>query len=246
MTAALSLDGIVKRYGTRAVIDGVSLEIAPGETLGLLGPNGAGKTTLLKIIAGLCAPSAGTAHIFGADALCCRKAVNARVGLVPQGNNLEREFTVREALISYAKLFGVRNCAARLTEVTGALRMESWLERKVDRLSGGMARRAMIARALLPRPDLLLLDEPSVGLDPDVRREIWSVVRQLQTEGVTLILTTHYMDEADALCDRIALLKGGRVLRTATAAALKAEAAVEGREATLEEAFLQLLRKGGA
>lgn len=245
MTAALSLGGVGKRYGEKMALDGVSLEIAPGETMGLLGPNGAGKTTLLKVIAGLCAPSAGTARIFGADALRGRKAVNARVGLVPQENNMEREFTVWEALSSYAKLFGVPDSGARVAEVAEALRMEAWLGRKVSRLSGGMARLAMIARALLPRPSLLLLDEPSVGLDPDVRREIWRVVRQLQAEGVTVILTTHYMEEAEALCDRIALLRRGRLLRVATAAALKAEAARGAqRETTLEEAFLRLLQEG--
>lgn len=244
MTAALSLRGVVKHYGEKTVLNDISLEIQPGEVVGLLGPNGAGKTTLLKLIAGLCAPSSGAMEIFGTDALRQRNAINAAIGFVPQDSNMEREFTVQEALLSYAKLFGVRDEEARVAEVTTDLRMETWLSRKIDRLSGGMARRALIARALLPRPSLLLLDEPSVGLDPDMRQEIWQVVRQLKAAGKTVVITTHYMEEAEALCDRIALLKSGCLLRLDTVSSLKMEARCgTDDKMTLEKAFLQLIGK---
>lgn len=241
---ALVLDGIEKRYGETIVLRRVSFGIETGEIVGLLGPNGAGKTTLLKTIAGLSRPTAGRLEIFSENALGGRKGLNARIGLVPQENNMEREFTVGEALLTYAKLFGLRRARARVADAIGALGIEAWKDRKVDRLSGGMARRVLIARAMLAEPDLLLLDEPSVGLDPDMRQEIWRAVRGLKSAGKTVVITTHYMEEAEALCDRVAILRQGELLFMDTAEALKEKA---GGADTLEAAFLRLTgRKEGA
>lgn len=240
--AILCLADVVKQYDGRTVLDRVSLQIRAGEIVGLLGPNGAGKTTLLKVMAGLSMPTAGRVEILGADVLRCRDGVNGRIGFVPQENNMEREFTVREGLLSYAKLFGVKEPTGRVNDIIARFQLRDWQARKIDRLSGGMARRVLIARAALPQPDILLLDEPSVGLDPDVRQEIWQVVRQLKKDGKTIVMTTHYMDEAQALCDRVALLKEGRLLLLDTVEALKKKAMDSSRrEVTLEMAFLRLL-----
>lgn len=240
--AVLRLEDIVKQYDGRTVLNHISLQIEKGEIVGLLGPNGAGKTTLLKVIAGLSAPASGRVEILGADVLRCRDSINGRIGLVPQDNNMEREFTVREGLLSYAKLFGIKNPTARVNDIIDAFQLRDWQDRKIDLLSGGMARRALIARAILPQPEILLLDEPSVGLDPDMRQEIWQVVRNLRGEGKTIVMTTHYMEEAEALCDRVALLKAGRLLLLDTVEALKEKALGSShKEVTLETAFLRLI-----
>lgn len=245
--AVLSLADIVKVYGRKTVLNQVSLQIGKGEIVGLLGPNGAGKTTLLKVIAGLSIPTSGRMEILGTDVLRCRNGINGRIGFVPQDNNMEREFTVREGLLSYAKLFGVKNPEARVAVVVDAFHLGDWQGRKIDLLSGGMARRALIARAVLPQPEILLLDEPSVGLDPDMRQEIWQVVRQLKRDGKTIVMTTHYMEEAEALCDRVALLKDGRLLLMDTVAALKEKADGNShKEESLETAFLRLVGRAEA
>lgn len=244
MTAALELNSVVKRYGEKEAIRGLSLRVEQGETLGLLGPNGAGKTTLLKMTAGLCQPTEGAVRIFGANMQACRKAVSGQIGYVPQDSNLEREFTVREALVSYAKLFGVADYENRVKSL--APRMP-WLQQRVETLSGGMARLALIARALLADPPLLLLDEPSVGLDPDMRQEIWNVIHTLKTQGKTVILTTHYMEEAETLCDRIALMKCGQLIQLGTPEELKkAACGAKAQTVTLEKAFLRLIEESGA
>lgn len=246
---ALRLENIQKSYAGKRVLHAVSFDVPEGEVVGLLGPNGAGKTTLLKLIAGLSAPDQGHVEIFGVDARRNRKRLSAAVGLVPQENTLERELTVREALELYAKLYGVKAPKERVAGLIAEFQMESWQDSGIDHLSGGMARRALIARALLPNPRLLLLDEPSVGLDPDVRQEIWQVIRRLKTKGKTVVITTHYMDEAEALCDRVALLRGGRLLCVDTADGLKRRADLigPGREnATLEAAFLRLIQRESA
>ena len=239
---ALVIDGITKIYNGKKVLDNVSLEVKQGEILGLLGPNGAGKTTLMKIVSGLSIATTGNVEIFGTDKKQAdKKALMSRIGIVPQGNNLEREATVKEALILYAKLFKVQNAKEKVDELIKEFDMESWQDTKTWYLSGGMARKTMIVRALIPEPELLLLDEPSVGLDPDVRRDVWSIIEKLKNLGKTAILTTHYMEEADFLCDRIALLKAGRILCVDTAEALK-KLVGHGEQVTLEDAFLSLIK----
>jgi ABC-type multidrug transport system ATPase subunit len=229
------------------VVDQVSLHVNKGEIFGLLGPNGAGKTTLMKLIAGLSRPSTGSLELLDGGVIQDRVECRRFVGLVPQESNLERELTVEEALLVYARLFGVGQPRQRVAQVMAEFDLISMRAKKVSLLSGGMARRALIARILLPEPRLLLLDEPTVGLDPDVRQDIWQLVRSLAAAGKTIFMTTHYMDEAEQLCHRIALLKSGKIVATGTPEMLKALAANGiGQQTTLETAFLQLIREESA
>lgn len=228
---------ITKCYSGRQVLEDVNFTIPAGEIIGLLGPNGAGKTTLLKIAAGLSVPATGKVIIKSSAGGCYSpREYCAKMAFVPQDNNLEKEFTVTEALLSYAKLFGIVKPRERVKNLMVQFKMTAWCDRSVTKLSGGMVRRAMIARALLPEPNLILLDEPSVGLDPDMRREIWHIIKDLRKTGTTIILTTHYMDEAEMLCDRIAFLKAGRLLAFTDPSALTKTATAT----TLEDAFLRL------
>ncbi|WP_231473832.1 ABC transporter ATP-binding protein [Selenomonas sp. ND2010] len=178
------------RHG-QAILYNVSLQIKTGEVLGLLGPNGAGKTTLIRLLAGLARPDSGRIRVFGEDA--SRRSVTFRslIGLVPQENTLESELTIEQSMLCTAKLYGIVDARARMEEVCQQFQIGSWRKKYPVKLSGGMKRRAMIARAMLSRPEFLLLDEPSVGLDPDMRQEIWQAVRKLQAMGKTVLLTTH-------------------------------------------------------
>ena len=238
----LELKHINKSYKEKQVLHDISLSVAPGEILGLLGPNGAGKTTMMKIISGLTLPDSGSIEIIGVDAIKQRAKIKADLGYVMQENNMEREFTVREALYSYAKLYKVPDPKKAVAQKIEQFDMGEWQDRKIDKLSGGMARKAMIARALLAKPELLLMDEPSVGLDPDVRLDIWEEIKKLRSHGISIIITTHYMEEAEQLCDRIAILKGGRLLAVDTVENLKHIMAKDGDEnLTLEKAFLRFI-----
>lgn len=241
----LRLDHVSKKYQGRTVVDRVSLSVVSGEVFGLVGPNGAGKTTLMKMIAGLSQPSSGHLAVFNQDGTVGRAAVKHLIGWVPQDNNLEREFTVKEALTLYARLFAVEHVTLRVKQLMAEFHLENIAETNIHVLSGGMARRVLIARAMLPEPQMLLLDEPTVGLDPDVRQDIWQLIRSLAVQGKTIFMTTHYMDEAEQLCDRLALLKAGKILMTETPAKIKilAEGAND-PSFTLEKAFLRLIRRG--
>ena len=241
---ALALHNVCKRYGDQTVLDQISLKVTSGEIFGLLGPNGAGKTTLMKLIAGLSLPDSGHVEVLGAGSARDRLPFKRLVGLVPQESNLERELTVEEALLVYARLFGVECPQKRTTQVMDEFNLMPLRAKKAGLLSGGMARRAMIARVLLPDPRLLLLDEPTVGLDPDVRQDIWQIIQNLASAGKTIFMTTHYMDEAERLCHQIALLKSGKIVVTGTPDTLKNLATTTaGAQATLEKAFLQLTRE---
>ncbi|CUH97700.1 hypothetical protein P22_3835 [Propionispora sp. 2/2-37] len=241
----LRMENISKIYQGKSVLDNVSLSVNAGEVFGLVGPNGAGKTTLMKIIAGLSRPLSGRLSILGRDGLAARAAVKQQIGWVPQENNLERELTVREALTLYAWLFGVPAVKLRVKQIMKEFNLEDIGGRNIGMLSGGMARRVLIARAMLPEPQMLLLDEPTVGLDPDVRQDIWEMIRDLSGKGKTIFMTTHYMDEAEQLCNRLALLKAGRLLLTGTPEKIKNMAEGNGDpKFTLEKAFLRLIRRG--
>ncbi len=243
----LGLRQVSKQYGKDTVVDQVSLKVGKGEIFGLLGPNGAGKTTLIKMIAGLSRPDAGSLDFFAEGKAVPMLERKRFIGLVPQESNLERELTVEESLLLYARLFAVAYPRRRVEELMEEFNLIDIRNKKVGLLSGGMARRALIARVLLPQPQLLLLDEPTVGLDPDVRQDIWQIVRNLAAAGKTILMTTHYMDEAEVLCHRIALLKSGRVAVTGTPETLKALAANKTEsQITLETAFLQLIREESA
>lgn len=242
--AALELNRICKYYQDKTVVDHLSLTVNSGEIFGLVGPNGAGKTTLMKIIAGLSRPAAGTVRVFGRDAGREHADIKPLIGWVPQDNNLERELTVEEALSLYARLYAVPESKMRVRQVMAAFNLEEFGKKEIGVLSGGMARRVLIARAVLPEPAMLLLDEPTVGLDPDVRQDIWQLIRRLASDEKTIFMTTHYMDEAEQLCDRLALLKAGRVVASGTPVMLKQLADEAGdREITLEKAFLRLIRR---
>lgn len=242
--AALELNRICKYYQDKTIVDHLSLTVNSGEIFGLVGPNGAGKTTLMKIIAGLSRPAAGTVRVFGRDAVREHAAIKPLIGWVPQDNNLERELTVEEALSLYARLYAVPEGKMRVRQVMAAFNLEEFGEKEIGVLSGGMARRVLIARAVLPEPAMLMLDEPTVGLDPDVRQDIWQLIRRLASDEKTIFMTTHYMDEAEQLCDRLALLKAGRVVASGTPVMLKQLADEAGdREITLEKAFLRLIRR---
>lgn len=240
----LALEEISKQVKGKDILQKVSLNLQKGEILGLLGPNGAGKTTMMKIISGLSLPSAGQIKILGIDAIKERVKIKSQVGFVMQDNNMEREFTVKEALIYYARLYKVIDYRIAVEKIIEQFAMKSWQDRRIDKLSGGMARKAMIARALLVKPQILLLDEPSVGLDPDVRLEIWQEIYKLRQLGISIIITTHYMEEAEKLCDRIAILQEGKLKIVDTVNKLK-EIMTKSldEQITLEQAFLRFIGK---
>jgi lipooligosaccharide transport system ATP-binding protein len=210
----LSAQGLSKFYGTHEVVAGVSFAIAPGECFGLLGPNGAGKTTTLRLCLGLIEPDAGQIILAGRSVPPDGRAARAAVGIVPQFDNLDPDFTVEENLLVYARYFGLRERAVRprLPELLAFAGLEGRERAPIQSLSGGMKRRLTLARALVNDPEILFLDEPTTGLDPQARHLIWERLRQLVARGKTLLLTTHFMDEAERLCTRIAVMDQGRII----------------------------------
>jgi lipooligosaccharide transport system ATP-binding protein len=214
LTAAVSLAGLTKHYGDATVVDGLDLRIERGECFGLLGPNGAGKTTSLRLMLGQTPPSAGQIHVLGNPIPAGARAMHQRTGIVPQADNLDPDFTVAENLLTYGSYFGLspRAVQERLSELLAFAGLDERADAAIDGLSGGMRRRLTLARALVNNPDLLVLDEPTTGLDPQARQYIWERLHRLQADGQTLILTTHYMDEAERLCDRAAIIDGGRLV----------------------------------
>ena len=206
-------NGLIKRYGGEAVVDGVDLAIEQGECFGLLGPNGAGKTTTLRMVLGLIHPSGGRLNVLDHAIPQGARAMRARVGVVPQIDALDPDFSVRENLITWASYFGLERAAhARIDELIRFAELTGREHAGVGSLSGGMRQRLSLARALVNDPDMIVLDEPTTGLDPQARQHIWQRLRQLRDAGRTLILTTHYMEEAERLCDRLAVIDHGRVV----------------------------------
>jgi len=211
--AVIRAEGLRKRYADLTVVDGVDLTVAAGECFGLLGPNGAGKTTTLRILLGLTHPSEGMLRVLGHAVPEEARAMRARVGVVPQTDALDPDFTVRENLVTWASYFGLETgMDERIDRLMRFAALEGRARAPVTALSGGMRRRLTLARALINRPDLILLDEPTTGLDPQARQHIWQRLRHLRDDGVTLILTTHYMEEAERLCDRLAIIDHGRIV----------------------------------
>ena len=214
MNAVLSARDLRKSYGDHVVVDGLSLSIRSGECFGLLGPNGAGKTTTLRLMLGLIAPDAGELRLF--DHAVPRQARDARlrVGVVPQMDNLDPDFTVAENLLVYGRYFGISDAVieARLPELLEFANLTGKRDARVPTLSGGMKRRLTLARALVNDPEVIFLDEPTTGLDPQARHLIWQRLRELTARGKTLVLTTHYMDEAERLCHRLAVMDNGRII----------------------------------
>jgi lipooligosaccharide transport system ATP-binding protein len=211
---AVRARGLAKRYDGIVALDGVDFDVRAGECFGFLGPNGAGKTTTMKMIYGLAAVEVGTLEVLGRDIACERRAVKARLGVVPQEENLDRELTVRENLLVQAGYFGIRGEPAerRVAELLEFALLAGRADSMVRELSGGMRRRLLIARALVNQPQLVVLDEPTTGLDPQARHTAWQTLDRLRDRGVTLLLTTHYMEEAARLCDRLVIMDLGRIV----------------------------------
>jgi lipooligosaccharide transport system ATP-binding protein len=212
---AASAHNLVKRYGTRVAVDHISFEIVTGQCFGLLGPNGAGKSTTMRMLCCLTSRDEGQLEVLGRDPDREPRALKQRLGVVAQDINLDLELTVRENLLIYARYFALSRARARAQadELLEFVRLQERANEPVDSLSGGLQRRLQIARALVNDPDLVLLDEPTTGLDPQARHAVWERLRELRQRGVTIVLTTHYMDEAEQLCDRIVIMDEGRIIR---------------------------------
>jgi lipooligosaccharide transport system ATP-binding protein len=210
----LDVQHLIKSYGGRNVVDDVSFSVARGECFGLLGPNGAGKTTTLRCCLGLTAPDGGSIQLGDLPVPQAAREARYRVGVVPQYDNLDPDFTVTENLIVYGRYFGIpaREARARAPALLEYAGLADRGNSKIEALSGGMKRRLTLARALVNDPDILFLDEPTTALDPQARHLIWDALRRLAKQGKTLILTTHFMDEAERLCDRLCVMDVGRII----------------------------------
>jgi ABC-2 type transport system ATP-binding protein len=218
MEPAIRADGLRKSYGDVDALDGLTFEVDEGEFFGLLGPNGAGKTTFINILVGLVRKDGGTAEVFGFDVEDDYREARDRIGLAPQEFNVDRFFPIHEVLEHKAGYHGVPSEEAE-RRAEGALKtvgIYDKRETRFDWLSGGMKRRFLLARALVTEPDLLILDEPTAGVDVQLRRDLWGVIERLNAEGTTILLTTHYIEEAERLCDRVAIVDSGRVVEVAT------------------------------
>jgi lipooligosaccharide transport system ATP-binding protein len=213
---------LVKRYKDFAAVDGLDFEVAPGESFGLLGPNGAGKSTTMRMIGAVSSRTSGELEILGLDPDRYGPEIRSQLGVVPQSDNLDLELRARDNLIIYGRYFGLPRAAlgAKADELLAFAQLEDKAKAKVDDLSGGMKRRLTIARALINDPKVLLLDEPTTGLDPQARHILWDRLFRLKEQGTTLVLTTHYMDEAEQLCDRLIVVDKGRIMAEGSPAAL--------------------------
>jgi ABC-2 type transport system ATP-binding protein len=212
MTAAVEVQDVARRFGRVQALAGVSLSVAQGEFFGLLGPNGAGKTTLISIIAGLTRADEGTARVLGHDVVADFRAARRSLGVVPQELVFDPFFTVRETLEFQAGYFGLRKQGAWIDEILHHLDLTSKANANMRSLSGGMKRRVLVGQALVHKPPVIILDEPTAGVDVELRQSLWQFIRKLNRDGHTIILTTHYLEEAETLCSRIAMLKAGRVV----------------------------------
>jgi len=212
--AVVEASRLSKLYERRAVVDAIDLRVDRGECFGILGPNGAGKTTTLRMLIGTTPPSSGTLHVLGYPIPERARSMRRKIGVVPQGDNLDPDFTVTENLSVYGSYFEIPRsvCAERIPQLLAFAALESKAGAAIHTLSGGMRRRLILARALINQPDLLVLDEPTTGLDPQARQLIWQRLRSLLGQEKTLILTTHYMEEAERLCDRLVIMDHGRIL----------------------------------
>jgi lipooligosaccharide transport system ATP-binding protein len=210
--------GLTKRFGAFTAVDNIDFDVAPAEAFGFLGPNGAGKTSTMRMIGCVSPKSAGTLTVLGMDPARDGPRIRARIGVVPQQDSLDTELSVRENLVIYGRYFGLsyREAGRRADELLDFVQLTDRARSTVEPLSGGMKRRITIARSLINEPDLLLLDEPTTGLDPQARHQLWDRLYRLKQRGVTLVLTTHYMDEAEQLCDRLVVMDKARIAAEGT------------------------------
>jgi len=239
--AAISIVDLQKTYaGGKRALDGVSLEVPRGEIFGLLGPNGAGKSTLINILAGLVNKSGGRATIWGFDIDVHPRNAKVSIGIVPQEIVFDPFFTPSETLEIQAGLYGVPKGRRQTAELLRAMRLEDKANAYSRTLSGGMKRRLLVAKAMVHSPPILVLDEPTAGVDIELRQQLWSYVRELNTRGVTIVLTTHYLEEAENLCDRIAIINHGRLIANETTRTLVGMAQEKAVEVTVDRDVLKL------
>lgn len=212
MSAAIEVRQVSKRFGSVQALDCIDLEVGKGEFFGLLGPNGAGKTTLINILAGLTRATSGSARVMGYDVASDYRAARRALGVVPQELVFDPFFTVRETLKIQSGYFGIRDNGPWIDEIMSNLDLSSKAEANMRSLSGGMKRRVLVAQALVHKPPVIVLDEPTAGVDVELRQGLWLFIRRLNEAGHTIVLTTHYLEEAESLCQRIAMLKQGRIV----------------------------------
>ena len=212
--ALIHARGLTKRFGELTAVDGIDFDVAPGESFGFLGPNGAGKTSAMRMIGCVSPVSGGTLRVLGMDPVADGPRIRARLGVVPQQDTLDTELTVRENLLIYGRYFGLSRAevSKRADELLDFAQLTERAGDQVEHMSGGMKRRLTIARSLINEPDLMLLDEPTTGLDPQARHLLWDRLYRLKQRGVTLVLTTHYMDEAEQLCDRLVVMDKAKIV----------------------------------
>ncbi|HSR95119.1 MAG TPA: ATP-binding cassette domain-containing protein, partial [Solirubrobacterales bacterium] len=210
--AAIELRGVVKRFGSIVAVDGLDLDVPEGICLGLLGPNGAGKSTTMRLITGQALPDAGELRALGHELPGDSKAARAEMGVVPQLDNLDVDVTVEDNLAVYARLYRVPDVGAAVDRALDLARLRDRRRDAVDELSGGMRRRLLLARGLVHEPKLILLDEPTVGLDPQIRTELWTLIDNLRSGGTTILMSTHYIEEAERLADEVAVMTHGKVI----------------------------------
>lgn len=222
-------------------VDGIDLTVQKGEIFGLLGPNGAGKTTTMRIITTLLKPTSGTVDIAGLNVAKQANAVRTCIGYVGQAGGLERSATARENLLLQARVYGMNKSQAeeRVDELINTLGMKEFADRLVEKYSGGQRRRVDIALGMVHKPKILFLDEPTIALDPQIRAQIWNEIKKLKANGTTIFFTTHYLDEADQYCDRIAIVDHGKIVALGSPAVLKQEITHNNRPTTLDDVFLQ-------
>ncbi|HSW63443.1 MAG TPA: ATP-binding cassette domain-containing protein [Dissulfurispiraceae bacterium] len=218
----IELTSLSKTYGALRAVREISLSVARGEVFGLLGPNGAGKTTTIRMLTLITHPTSGSALIDGLSIATDKQEIKRRISVVPQENNLDRELTAYENLQIYSMLHGLPDCRQKIQECLQLVELWDRRDSLINKFSGGMQRRLLIARALLTNPTVLFLDEPSIGLDPQIRRQMWDIIRKTRMDGRTVVLTTHYIEEAEALCDRVVIMAKGSLIVLDTPANLLA------------------------
>ena len=244
--------GLTKTYGDFTAVDGIDFDVAKGESFGFLGPNGAGKSTTMRIIGATSVRTSGTLTILGKDPEVNGPQIRSHLGVVPQQDNLDNELTVSENIFIYGRYFGLSSSFInkKIPELLEFAQLEEKKDTKVEALSGGMKRRLTIARSLVSEPDILMLDEPTTGLDPQARHILWDRLFRHKEQGVTLLITTHYMDEAEVLCDRVAIVDAGVISKIDTPSNLIDQLLATGfqkplpvKQASLEDVFINLTGK---
>lgn len=233
----VSAKGLIKDFGSFRAVDGVDFEILKGECFGFLGPNGAGKTSVMRLIHCFMPPTLGEIGVFGLDVHKDSSQIKSKIGVMPQDDNLDIDLSVFENLIVYARYFDIpkKISSPRAAQLLEFVELKDKANINISKLSGGMKRRLLLARALINNPELLILDEPTVGLDPHSRHSVWESLELLKSKGITLILTTHYMEEAERICDRVAIMDSGKIMVIDTPQNL-----IEQHGGNLEHVYLKL------